>query len=380
MIPLVMMAIGVLAVVMGFMTDKTRAWAVLLHNDFYFTAIALCGTFFIAFNYAAQAGWAVAIKRVPEAMTGFLKYGMAGLILIFIFGHHELYHWTHPELYDKASPEYDHILAGKSGFLNIPFYLTRIVAYAIIWIGFSMAFRKHSLLEDADGNVSHYKKCVTLGAVFLVFFAVTSSTAAWDVLMSIDSHWFSTLFGWYFFAGLFVSGLATIAMFVLYLKRRGFMDHVNENHIHDLGKFMFAFSIFWTYLWFSQFMLIWYANLPEEVVYFQTRWLYYRTMWIGNFFVNFIAPFLVLMTRDAKRQRAILVVGGIIILFGHWIDVFLMVMPGTVGTEWHLGFIEFGTMIGFAGAFIWSTLSELTKAAVVPQHHPMLQESLHHHI
>ncbi len=379
-ISLVMMAIGVVAVIVGFMTDSTRAWAVLLQNDFYFTAIALCGTFFIAFNYAAQAGWAVAIKRVPEAITGFLKYGMAGLILIFIFGHHDLYHWTHPELYDKASPEYDHILAGKSGFLNMPFYIIRIVAYAIIWIGFSMAFRKHSMMEDTDGNVEHYKKCVTLGAVFLVLFAVTSSTSAWDILMSIDSHWFSTLFGWYTFAGLFVSGLAMIAMFVLYLKGRGYMDHVNENHLHDLGKFMFAFSIFWTYLWFSQFMLIWYANLPEEVVYFQTRWLHYRTMWIGNFFINFIAPFLVLMTRDAKRQRAILLTGGTIILFGHWIDVYLMVMPGTVGTGWHLGFIEFGTMIGFLGLFIWSTLSELAKAAVVPQNHPMLQESLHHHI
>ncbi|MCX6273983.1 MAG: quinol:cytochrome C oxidoreductase [Bacteroidetes bacterium] len=379
-IPIVMMAIGVIAVVMGFMTDKTRAWAVLLHNDFYFTAMALASAFFIAFNYAAQAGWAVGIKRIPEAITGFLKFGMVGLILIFIFGHHDLYHWTHPELYDKASPEYDRILAGKSGFLNVPFYITRLVAYAIIWIGFSMAFRKHSLLEDTDGNIVHYKKCVTLGAVFLVFFAVTSSTSAWDILMSIDSHWFSTLFGWYTFAGLFVSGMAMITMFTLYLKGRGYMDHINENHLHDVGKFMFAFSIFWTYLWFSQFMLIWYANLPEEVVYFHTRWLHYRTMWIGNFFVNFIAPFLILMTRDAKRQRIILWVGGCIIFLGHWIDVYLMVMPGTVGTEWHLGFIEFGTMIGFLGLFIWSTLNELSKAAIVPQHHPMMQESLHHHI
>lgn len=379
-VPMVLMAIGVIAIVMGFMTDQTRTWAVLLQNDFYFTAMSLAAVFFIAFNYAAQAGWAVGIKRVSEAIAGFLKFGMAGLILIFIFGHHDLYHWTHPELYDKASPEYDHILAGKSGFLNMPFYIIRLVAYAIIWVGFAMAFRRHSLQEDADANLSHYKKSVTLGAVFLVLFAVTSSTSAWDILMSIDSHWFSTLFGWYTFAGLFVSGLASICLFTLYLKGRGYLSHVNENHLHDVGKFMFAFSIFWTYLWFSQFMLIWYANLPEEVVYFHTRWIHYRTMWIGNFMINFIAPFLVLMTRDAKRQRTILWVGGIIIFFGHWIDVYLMVMPGTVGSAWHLGFIEFGTMAGFLGLFIWSTLSELSKAATVPQHHPMLQESLHHHI
>jgi hypothetical protein len=211
-------------------------------------------------------------------------------------------------------------------------------------------------------------------------FAVTSSTSAWDFLMSIDAHWFSTLFGWYTFIGLFVSGLGMTCMFVLYLKRRGYMDHVNSNHLHDIGKYMFAFSIFWTYLWFSQFMLIWYANLPEEVVYFKVRWENFRTMWYSNLMINFIAPFLILMSRDAKRQMTILWVAGIIIFFGHWIDVFLMVEPGTVGKAWTIGFTEIGTMIGYLGLFIWSTLSELSKASLVPKNHPMLVESLHHHI
>lgn len=380
MVPLIMMAIGVVAIVMGFMSDSTRTWATLLQNNFYFTAMALAGTFFVAFNYVAQAGWAVGIKRVPEAMGGFLKYGMAGMILIFIFGHHDLYHWTHAELYDKASPEYDAILAGKSGFLNLPFYIVRIVAYALIWIGFTMALRKHSLAEDQDGNIEHYKRSVVLSAIFIVFFAVTSSTSAWDFLMSIDAHWFSTLYGWYTFAGLFVSGLAMMALFVLYLRGRGYMNHINENHLHDVGKFMFAFSVFWTYLWFSQFMLIWYANLPEEVVYYQLRWEQFRTLWVANLLINFCAPFLILMTRDAKRQEGILWVGGIIIILGHWLDVFMMVTPGIMGKDWHLGFVEFGTMIGYLGLFFWSTLRELSQATLVPKHHPMLQESLHHHI
>jgi len=379
-IPLVMIAIGVIAIVVGFMTDPRRAWAVLLHNNFYFMALALCGTFFVALQYVAQAGWAISIIRVPEAMMGFLKYGAIGMILIFIFGHNDLYFWTHAQYYDPKSPEYDHILAGKSGFLNIPFYIIRMVLYFIIWIGFSMLLRNESLRSDREGELDPFRKSVKFGAIFIVLFAVTSSTSAWDFLMSIDSHWFSTLFGWYVFMGLFVSGLAVMCMFILYLKLKGYMEHVNDSHLHDVGKFMFAFSIFWTYLWFSQFMLIWYANLPEEVVYIQTRWLYYRTLWIGNFLINFIAPFLVLMTRDAKRQMRVLWVGGVIIFLGHWIDVFVMVMPGTVGKEWHLGFIEFGTMIGYLGLFIWSTLSELSKAALVPKNHPMLQESLHHHI
>lgn len=383
MIPLVMIAIGVVAIVMGFMTDKTRIWAVLLQNDFYFTAMALAGTFFIAFNYAAQAGWAVGIKRVPEAMSGFLKYGMVGLILIFIFGHHDLYHWTHhtfAELSDPNGEFFDPVLAGKLGYLNIPFYLSRLILYGTLWVSFTFVLRRHSLQEDIDGNITHYKRSVTLSAIFLAIFAVSSSMAAWDILMSIDAHWFSTMFGWYTFAGLFVSGLAMMAMFILYLKSKGYMDHVSESHLHDVGKFMFAFSIFWTYLWFSQFMLIWYANLPEEVVYFQTRWRLFKTIWVANLLINFCAPFLILMTRDAKRTRQVLMVAGIIILVGHWIDVFVMVMPGTVGANWHIGFIEIGTGIGFLGAFILSTLTELSKAALVPKNHPMLQETLHHHI
>jgi hypothetical protein len=379
-ITMVMMAIGIAAIAVGFMTDKTRTWAVLLQNNFYFTAISLCGTFFMAFNYAAQSGWSVSIKRIAEAQGAFLKFGMIGFILIFLLGHHDLYYWTHSELYDPKSPEYDSILAGKSGFLNIPFYMIRLIAYSIIWVGFTYMLRKQSLLEDEEGGVAHYRKSVALSAVFLVLFAITSSTSAWDILMSIDAHWFSTLYGWYTFIGLFVSGLAMMCILILYLRSRGYMEHVTENHLHDVGKYMFAFSIFWTYLWFSQFMLIWYANLPEEVVYYQIRWTYFRTLWAANLLINFCMPFLVLMTRDAKRQNRILWVAGIIILGGHWLDIYMMVMPGTVGANWHIGFIEIGTMIGYLGAFILVTLNEATKAVLLPKNHPMLAESIHHHI
>ena len=313
-------------------------------------------------------------------MGGFLKFSMAILIITFLGGHHDLYHWTHHELYDPNSPEYDAILAGKSGYLNMTFYIIRLVAYAAIWVGFTYMLRKNSLQEDINGGLSYYNSSVVVSAIFIVLFAITSSTSGWDLLMSVDSHWFSTLFGWYTFAGLFVSGMSMMALLTLYLKGRGYMQHVNDNHIHDVGKFMFAFSVFWTYLWFSQFMLIWYANLPEEVVYYKVRWENFRSLWILNLVINFIAPFLVLMTRDAKRRFGIVWVAGIIILCGHWLDVFLMVMPGTVGTNWHIGFIEVGTGLGFLGLFLWSTFRELSKAALVPKNHPMLPETLHHHI
>jgi hypothetical protein len=379
-IPVVLMIVGAVAIAMGFSKNPTLAWASLLHSNFYFTAISLASTFFVAVNYVAQAGWSVSIKRIPEAMGGYLKFGMTFMILIFIFGHHDIYHWTHAHLYDKSSEHYDKILDGKRGFLNIPFYSVRLALYTIIWVGFTHLFRKQSLLEDANGGLDHYKRSFTYGAIFVVLFGVTSSTSAWDILMSIDAHWFSTLFGWYIFAGMFVSFFAMMCLFIVYLKSRNYMGHVNENHMHDVGKFMFAFSVFWTYLWFSQFMLIWYANLPEEVVYYKVRWENYKTLWAGNFLINFIAPFLVLMTRDAKRKLQILTIGGIIILIGHWIDVYVMVMPGIIGTNKYPGFIEIGTAMFFLGAFLLVTYKELTKAALVPKNHPMLQESLHHHI
>jgi hypothetical protein len=382
-VTLSMIAIGIVAIAVGFATDRTRAWAVLLQNNFYFTAMALGSTFFIAFNYAAQSGWSVAVKRVAEAMGGFLKFGMLGMILIFLLGHHYLYHWTHfsvEELLDRNSPNYDPVLAGKHGFLNMPFYIVRIIAYAAIWIGFTYVLRRHSLQEDIDGDVNHYRRSVTLSAIFLVLFGVTSSTSAWDFLMSIEAHWFSTLYGWYTFIGLFVSSMAMLCLITLYLRNKGYMEHVTENHLHDVGKYMFAFSIFWTYLWFSQFMLIWYANLPEEVEYYVVRWKHFRTLWAANLLINFVAPFLVLMTRDAKRQVRILWVAGIIIIGGHWLDIYMMVMPGTVGPNAKMGFVEFGTMIGYLGAFLLVTLTELSKAALLPKNHPMVTETLHHHI
>ncbi len=385
---LALMGIGVIAIIIGFLTNPHRTWASLLVNNFYFMALSLAGTFFVAVSYVMQAGWSVGLKRVPEAMGAFLKFSAVGMILIFIFGHNDLYHWTHSEIYEKflpdgktPNPDFDHILLGKHGFLNIPFYMIRMVAYFAIWVGFTWILRNESLKEDLEGGLKHYKKSFKFAAIFIPLFGITSSTSAWDFLMSIDAHWFSTLFGWYTFMGLFVSGLATMCLIIIYLKSKNYLENINENHMHDVGKMMFAFSIFWTYLWFSQFMLIWYANLPEEIIYFKTRWDHYRVIFWVNFFINFLFPFLVLMSRDAKRKMKILMIAGIGIVLGHWLDVYLMVMPGTMKANWG-GFnpIEFGIMAGYAGLFIYVVLNALSKAMLVPQKHPMLKESLAHHL
>lgn len=279
-----------------------------------------------------------------------------------------------------ANPHFDEIIAGKSGYLNKPFFFARSIIYLAIWIFFTWFFRKRSLAEDLAGDEVKHRKNMNAAGWFLVFFAVTSSTMAWDWVMSVDPHWFSTLFGWYVFAGMFVTGLTMITLISIHLKRNGYFQHINENHFHDLGKFMFGVSVFWTYLWTSQFLLIWYANIPEEVTYFQDRWENYKVLWVANLVINFIFPFLVLMSRDAKRNISFLMVAGVAIICGHWLDVYLMIMPGTVKANYGIGLLEIGMFVGFAGLFGYVTLNALTKASLVAKNHPFVDESAHHHI
>jgi hypothetical protein len=380
---LALIAIGVLSLVGGFLTDAHRTWPSLLLNSFFFMAIGLGALFFMAVQYAAEAGWSAAVKRPMEAIASYLPYGAAFLFLTLVLSSlhlNHLYHWMDPALYDKTSPEYDEIISGKSGFLNVPFFLIRTVVYLGGWILFLRAFMKKSAIEMQGYNVSNWKSSQQLAAWFLVFFAVTSSTSAWDWIMSIDTHWFSTLFGWYTFAGFFVSALSMITLITLYLKNQGLLPEVNDNHIHDLGKFMFAFSVFWTYLWVSQFMLIWYSNIPEEVTYFMDRFANYKFIFILNLFLNFFFPFLVLMRRGSKRNYNLLFFVGIVIIFGHWSDNFVMIMPGTVKEHWHFGWVEIGTMLGFLGFFGFIVLRSLALRPLQNKTHVFYEESVHHHI
>jgi Ni/Fe-hydrogenase subunit HybB-like protein len=198
---------------------------------------------------------------------------------------------------------------------------------------------------------------------------------SWDWIMSVDPHWFSTLFGWYVFASMFVSGITTIALVTIYLKSKGYLEKVNDNHIHDLGKFMFGVSIFWAYLWFSQFMLIWYANIPEEVTYFITRIEDYNVPFFGMIALNLIFPFLLLMNSDYKRVNWFIVMTGIIILIGHYIDVFNMIMPATVGDQWFIGIPEISGILFFSGLFIYVVFNSLSKVPLEPSGDPLIKES-----
>ena len=361
-----------------------RLWANIWLNSIYFTGASVIGMFFMSYNYLAQAGWSVAFKRVAEALPAYLPFAGIALLATFFIAGHDLFHWTNPGLYDKASPEYDPIIAGKSGFLNITFYVIRIILYYLLWYGLWRILRNFSLQEDLYGGTGYYEKSIKFGTAFLLVFGVTSSTSAWDFVMSIDSHWFSTMFGWYTLASWHVTGLAIITLTVVTLKERGYMQWVNESHLHDLGKFMFAFTIFWTYVWFAQFMLIYYANLPEETIYYRERFSgyggIYKTPFLVNIFLCFVFPFLILMTRDAKRTYSILKLAAWCIIIGHYFDFYVNIMPGTVGEHGGFGPMEFGMILIFACGFIWSIYTQLAKANLIPKNHPMLEESLHHDI
>lgn len=381
MLTIALMGIGLASIVYGFVVTPERVWANLLLNGFFFMAIALAGTFFIAVNYVGEAGWHSGFKRIPEAMSTYLPIGsfvMLVLVITGILGVHDIWHWM-----DRHFQETDEIYlnSGKKVYLSNTFYIIRTIVYLTGWILLARQFRVISLKEDNMPGLQMHKKGLVWGATFLVFFAVTSSMSAWDWLMSINVHWFSTLFGWYIFAGLFVSGIIMMLLILLHVKSQGLMQWVNENHIHDLAKFMFAFSIFWTYLWFSQYMLIWYSNIPEEINYFLERFnTDYKYIVIPMLAINFAFPLLILMHRDAKRTPWLLTIVGAILLVGHYLDLFQIIMPGTLKDKWNIGFTEIGMVLGFLGLFLFVVLSALAKHQLVPVNHPFLNESKQHHI
>jgi hypothetical protein len=359
-----------------------RIYSNLWINNMYFLGIALLGVFFIAIQYVTQAGWSASLIRIPMAFGNWLPIAGILTLVIFLVGGHDIFHWTHDYLYDVNDPRYDSIIAGKEEFLNTPFYIGRMIIYFVGWFLMFRWIRKKSLEEDLNGGQSYYYKLRGISAGFIVFFAVTSSTSAWDWILSIDTHWFSTMFGWYVFASWWVTALAAITLVTVLLKENGYLKIVNTGVLHDLGKFVFAFSIFWTYIWFSQFMLIYYSNIPEETIYFIERLSsdHYSTVFFVNLILNFFFPFLVFMPRDSKRHTVFLKIVTIVVLIGHWFDFYLMITPGVMTDNGGFGLLEIGMAVVFGVAFVFVVLASLAKYPLVAKNHPMLEESKHHQV
>lgn len=361
----------------------SRLYANLLMNSYYFLLFAVGALFFIAVNYVANAGWATMLKRIAEAMTGYIVVGLVFLAGTIYMAKDQIYHWIEyfSHGYTEADPNYDAILESKAWLLNNTFIFVIAPAIILIWFLFRWKLRSNSVKEDEQGGMSFFRSSTRWSAAFIFIFAFSFSVIAWVLIMSIDAHWYSTMFSVYNFAVAFVTGLAVMMMLLLYLKRKGYMEMVSDEVVHDLGKFMFAFSIFWGYIFLGQWLLIWYANLPEETVYFNARLQNgYETLFFVNIIMCFLLPFLILMMRNAKRNPLVLTIAGLIILVGHWIDVYLMVMPGTVGEHASIGMLEIGTTMAFAGLFIYVVLFSLSKANLYPKNHPYFLESANHDV
>ena len=351
-----------------------RPYAALYVAAFFFMMISLGVLAFYAIQYASQAGWSPVLFRVMQAITYYLLPGALIVLAIAFFADKHLFIWMDPDVV-----AHDKLLQGKAGWLNKSAFLIRGLIFIGGWSLYRYFSRKFSLAQDLANDNKNFKRNFQISAGFLVFYIYTESMMSWDWVMSVDPHWFSTLFGWYVFASMVVSGITTIALMTIYLKSKGYMKFVNDSHLHDLAKYMFGFSVFWAYLWFSQFMLIWYANIPEEVTYFVTRIEDYTIPFFTMFALNFIFPFLVLMNSDYKRIPWFIVMAGMIILVGHYMDVYTMIMPATVGDRWDFGLPEISALALFTGLFIILVFYSLSKAPLLAKGNPFIKESENFH-
>ena len=382
-------------------TYHMRFWTNFLQNAVYFLGMAFVAMFGYCAFITAYGGWFSGMKRLWEA------YGLwmgPGLIMMMIMAaglwthSHHLYHWNVEGVATVGHEEYDEIIAGKAPFLNKYWYTFATLICVGVWWFLTVKIRSISVAEDNAevGDYSFHAKARYWMAAYLPFVAFTSAILIWQWMMSIDAHWYSTMYAWNATASFFVGMLSMTVLMLIYLKSRGYFPHVTENHMHDIGKFLFGFSVFWTYTWFSQYMLIWYSNNGEETVYFLTRRDQYPILFYGNLVINFVLPFLILIRNSSKRKFGTIGLVAALTFFGHWFDMFYMIKPGaliniagsqeaatelgSVAGYWLPGLLELGTFIGFTALFIYYTFSKLSEASLVPEKDPYYGESVTHHV
>lgn len=325
---IVPMILGALALVYTFFwnhgfNQNARFWSNLLLNTYYFAGIAVTGVFFITAHHLGYSGWQTVLKKIPMAMGKFLYIAFFLMLIItlgVIFDWHNLYgHWS------SAHGMEDLIVKEKRTFLNPTFFAIIVIGFFFLWALFAKLMHTKFM---SIANLKQYENTKALSAAFLLIFGVSSSVLSWMVVMSIDPHWYSTLFGWYNLASYFAAGFSVMALIIIYLKSKGMLENVDENHIHDIAKYMFGFSVFWAYLWFSQFMLIWYANIPEATAWYQKRFdvpLFNFIFYFG-LVINFALPFLLILKRSSKRNFKLVSFVAVLLIFGHYLDFYGMIM------------------------------------------------------
>lgn len=362
---------GAACLAIGFLLEPKSAMASLLCAGYTLLCLGLAGVFFISTQYASGASWAVAFRRVPEAMSSALPAGALVLGAALLLGS-QLYPWRQ---------DGGHFTGFKATWLNLPFFLARATIYLLLWWAFARKIVGLSRAQDASRDPQLSQRNAKVSVAFLVVFAVTFWLASFDWIMSLEPHWYSTIFGIYNFAGMFSSGLAVMILLVVWMRHAGpLRDFVTDEHFHDLGKLLFGFTTFWMYIWFSQFMLIWYANITEETVYYiQRQHRYWMPLFILNVVLNWIFPFAALLNKRIKRTGHLLARVAAVVVIGRWLDVYLMVQPSLGAENPSIAVWDFGAIVGASALFVLMFLRGMAKAPSVPAGDPRLVESLHYH-
>jgi len=359
--------------------DAALAWSSYLIGAFFALGLGVFGIAWIAMLHLSGADWSVTMRRIPEAMTAWLLPG--GLLAMAAgLGAHTLYHWSHAEAVAQ-----DALLAHKAPFLNMTMFAVLVGLSLVLWVVFAAILVGISHRQDREGGIALTRRSHALSALFLVIFAVTLSIVSFYLLMSLEAHWFSTMFAVLVFTDIVQTGTAFVAvvagLFVITGRLKGFL---NENHLHSLGKMVFAATGFWAYIYFCQFMLIWYANLPEETVYFIRRT---EHGWLPYFLIlpalKFVVPFILLVPREAKRNPRALVPVSVLILFAQFWELYLMVSPavahGAEAAHARLPIVEFAATLGFVGLFTLVFGWFLARHDAVPLKDPSIQACLEYH-
>lgn len=344
-------------------------------------ALSCCALFFYCIQNAAHAGWSIIILRVMEAIASFIPYAGTLVVILMILnvthvGH--IFHWMDSELTTPGNKNFDPILFEKKKFLNIPFYVFRTLFYVIGASFFVWKLKSLSKKVDETKNRKDYANYYSWSIGYIAFFGFCSAAWAWDWLMSIDPHWYSTMYIWYAMVSAWASALAVIILISVYLKKTGVLPQFNDNHLHDLGVFLFALSMLWTYTWFAQFMLYWYANVPEEVNYFFGRFQYYKAIFFIILIMNFLIPLSVMVSSSIKRNYKVVASMAVLVICGQWLVYFNMVMPGTVGPYWftpEVLLLNAGSILFGIGSFVFVVLTTLSKLQLIPVGNPFLKES-----
>jgi hypothetical protein len=370
---IILIAIGLVVTLAAIFISKpgaSKIWANILLNNQYFLGLSLGAAFFLAVHRVSQSGWHTLIQRLPDAMTSFLPVAFV-LMLLLYFGMHKIYNWSDNDVTDK-------VILGKKAWLNIPFFFFRLIVYFAGWIFLTRMISKNSKALISSADLKYHKRKIIFSGLFLVFYGITVSSSSWDWIMSLDARWYSTIFGWYVLISMFVTSLAFITVLIWFLKGQGYLKYIRTDHVHDMAIYMFCFSIFWTYQWFSQYELIWYGHLPEETSYFITRLHHFNIIFFINLGINFFVPFLGLITFNSKRSLGWVTIIAAVLLAGHWLDYWLMIMPAAAGEKAGIGILEISMTIVYAGVFVFIVFRSLATGPMVIKNDPYLEESLNY--